>query len=177
MPACPLALILQLGVLPSIYQNQNQYHSKLSCWESGSQLDPALGSPCRSLLSRFSLEWPQPRPDVGLNFWTFFSMFSQPLLCPACPLRPHYMICVAIRRRVCNLWLGAIIPMFNILKSILAMPHVETQGPKIKRKVNKEIEPRNEFLNLTLCCNELFYHDLQINWHNSGCPWIRLTDS
>ena len=37
------------------FDNISEYTTlKLSCWKGGSQLDPALGSPCPSLLSRFS---------------------------------------------------------------------------------------------------------------------------
>ena len=36
----------------------------------GSQLDPALGGPCRSLLSRFSYG---ATNSSGLSFWTFFN--------------------------------------------------------------------------------------------------------
>ena len=41
----------------------------------GSQLDPALGDPYRSLLSK--IFWGlRTRPPVGLNFWTFFNQTS-----------------------------------------------------------------------------------------------------
>ena len=37
-----------------VWQHFLVYHTKLSSRMSGSQLDPVLGSPCRSLLSRFT---------------------------------------------------------------------------------------------------------------------------
>ena len=48
------------------------------------------------------------------------------------------------------------------MKPLLLMPHIETRGLKINRKVNKEIDARSDQFLLTLCCNELFYHDFKL---------------
>ena len=37
-----------------VWQHFSVFHSKLSCWKGRSRLDSAPGSPCRSLLSKFS---------------------------------------------------------------------------------------------------------------------------
>ena len=44
------------------------------------------------------------------------------------------------------------------------MPRVETRGPKMKRKVNKDVKPRSvadEFIVFPSCRNGLAYDDIQ----------------
>ena len=47
---------------------------------------------------------------------------------------------------------------------ILAMPRFEARGS----------ENIKTFLGLPLCRNDLFYHELQIIWHNFGLPTLQI---